>query len=49
MEDRIIRLEQENNALRRNIQALERKMKDIEMNIRKLERIAQQKRQRTVR
>jgi hypothetical protein len=49
MEERLIRLEQDNNALRRTMNALERKLREIEMQIRKLDRIQQQKRTRGIR
>lgn len=42
MEERIFRLEQENATLKRSIVVLERKIREIETNMRKLNRMSQQ-------
>lgn len=39
MEERLVRLEQENAALKRNINAIERKLREMELQIRQLKRI----------
>lgn len=46
MEDRITRLEQDNMVLKRDIKLLQRKLKEVELQIRKLDRICQSKRPR---
>lgn len=49
MEERLTRLEQDNAQLKKNVTVLERKLKQIELQIRKLDRVAQQKRTKGVR